>query len=60
MIRSKCISYEQGEKSTKYFLNLEKTKATKGIIRSLVDENDIEYTGTNEILKNIKVFYDKL
>ena len=60
IIRSKCLSYEQGEKSSKYFLNLEKTKATKGMIRSLVDENNIECTETKEILKNIEGFYEKL
>ena len=27
-VRSKCQRYEEGEKSTKFFLNLEKAKAT--------------------------------
>ena len=42
ILRSKCLSYEQGEKSTKYFLNLEKKRAIQGTIRSLVDDNNIE------------------
>ena len=32
-IRSKCNSYENGKKSTKFFLNLEKYCATQGCLR---------------------------
>ena len=35
-IRSKCNWYELGEKSTKFFLNLEKHRAIKSQIRSVV------------------------
>ena len=31
-VRSKCTWYEEGEKSTKYFLNLEKKRALRGQI----------------------------
>ena len=60
ILRPKCLSYEQGEKSTKYFLNLEKTKATKGTIRSLIDDDDIEITGSKDIIGKIKNFYMRL
>ena len=32
-IRSKCDWYQYGEKSTKYFLNLEKQKAVNGAVK---------------------------
>ena len=32
-IRSKCNWYQYGEKSTKYFLNLEKQKAVNGTVK---------------------------
>ena len=60
ILRSKCLGYEQGEKSTKYFLNLEKKKATTGTIRSLVDDNGNEHTKSKDILGNIKHFYKNL
>ena len=41
-MRSKCQWYEENEKSTKYFLNLEKQHAEKSTIRRLVtDEKDL-------------------
>ena len=60
ILRSKCLSYEQGEKSTKYFFNLEKNKSMKGTIRSLVGDDNIEITESSDILSNIKNFYVKL
>ena len=35
-IRSKCDWYENGEKSTKFFLNLEKYSATQGCLRTII------------------------
>ena len=32
-VRSKCRWYKEGEKATKFFLNLEKTKATQGTVK---------------------------
>ena len=32
-IRSKCVWYQYGEKSTKYFLNLQKQKAVNGTVK---------------------------
>ena len=40
-IRSKCDWYQYSEKSTKYFLNLEKQKAVNGTVKKII-KNDIE------------------
>ena len=34
-VRRKCQWYEEGKKSSKCFLNLEKTKATQGTVKKL-------------------------
>ena len=34
-MRSKCDWYEHGEKSSKFFLNLEKTRSTQNTIRNI-------------------------
>ena len=58
-IRSKCNWYEQGEKSSKFFLNLEKKHAVQGQIRSLlVDEKEINEQ--DQINKHLLSFYDSL
>ena len=42
-IRSRCDWYEYGEKSTKFFLNLEKYHATQSHIRSiLIDSKELK------------------
>ena len=38
-IRSKCLWYEEGEKSSKFFLNLEKRRVIQGQIRKLIVNN---------------------
>ena len=43
-IRSKCDWYKHGEKSTNFFLNLEKQQGTQNAIKKLVVD-DIEITG---------------
>ena len=49
-IRSKCDWYEHGEKSTKFFLNLEKKRGNQNQIRKLIiDEKEID--GDVEIFK---------
>ena len=49
-IRSKCDWYEHGERSTKFFLNLEKKRGNQNQIRKLIiDEKEID--GDVEILK---------
>ena len=42
ILRSKCQIYEEGEKSTKFFLGLEKKKAMSSTIDSLMVEGDKE------------------
>ena len=34
-VRRKCQWYEEGEKSTKFFLNLEKKRSVKALVRSV-------------------------
>ena len=58
-IRSKCEWYEHGEKSTKFFLNLEKKRGVQNRIRKLIVEEK-EITNHKEISKNIKAFYETL
>ena len=41
--RSKVTSYEKGEKSNKYFLNLEKKNKAKTHIRNLINDNETNF-----------------
>ena len=36
IVRSRCNWYEEGEKSSKYFLNLEKKRFTVGVVKKLI------------------------
>ena len=38
-IKSKCLWYERGEKSSKFFLNLEKRRDIQSQIRKLIVNN---------------------
>ena len=58
-IRSKCEWYELGEKSNKYFLNLEKRNAVTSTITKLTDEDKI-VTNQVEVLHDIEKFYKNL
>ena len=61
ILRSKVNWYEQGEKSTKYFLNLEKHSKSKTHIRKLIaPESDSEITEFAYIQKEIKALLPKL
>ena len=61
ILRSKLRWYEEVEKSTKYFLNLEDSNRTKTSIKKLVKPySAIEKSGFNEIQKEIKSFYQSL
>ena len=42
-VRTKTQWYEEGEKSSKFFLNLEKTKATWGILKKLCTDDHTEW-----------------
>ena len=57
--RHKCDCYEQGERSTKLFLNLEKQRSNQSRIRKLI-VNEKEINNKTEILNQIKLFYETL
>ena len=58
-IRSTCNWYELGEKSNKYFLNLEKRNAKASTITKLTD-NDKVVTNHKEVLTDIEKYYTNL
>ena len=58
-IRSKCNWYENGEKSTKFFLNLEKYRATQGCLRTII-ENKKELNDSQQINDALYNFYQTL
>ena len=60
IVRSQVRWFEQGEKSNKYFLNLEKLHNTGKTIRKLKDENNIEVTDHKIILKICEKYYQDL
>ena len=47
-IRTKCLWYEEGEKSSEFFLKLEKRRGIQGQIRKLIVSNQ-EITDQNKI-----------
>ena len=58
-IRSKVDFIEQGEKNTKYFLGLEKSRQTRKVINS-IKFNNTRLTDIHEILNAEKAFYKDL
>ena len=60
IIRSRTRWDEQGEKNTKYFLNLEKRQHFKTHIFKLKTNDDREITSSNAILEQGKMFYKNL
>ena len=58
-IRSKCDWYEQREKSTKYFLNLEKMRAKTSTL-TRIKKADTDITTKKDILAEIEHFYKSL
>ena len=58
-IRSRCQWYEEGERSSKFFLNLEKFNGTRIQIRKII-VNDQEIVDPNKILNEIRIFYESL
>ena len=56
-IRSRCQWYEEGEKSSKFFLNLEKFNGMQSQICKII-VNDQEITYPNIILNEIQIFYE--
>ena len=60
-MRSKVDWYEHGEKSSKYFLNLEKRNKTKSHLRKIVIGDSFnETTDPDQILSNLRNFYSSL
>ena len=55
-IRSKCDWYESGEKSTKFFLNLEKSCSSQGVVHS-ISKNKIRVKNQSEINNELYKFY---
>ena len=58
-IRSKCLRYEEGEKSSKFFLHLEKQRGIQDQIRKLIVNNQ-EITDLNKIQNELLFFYETL
>ena len=58
-IRSKCNWYEHGEKSSKFFLNLEKSRAVQNQIRNVLIDN-IEINNQKDINKKLYLYYKNL
>ena len=59
-MRSKTDWYEHGEKSTKYFLNLEKRNKAKSQIRKIITDDLRETSDPTIIMSNLKTFYGTL
>jgi len=63
LIQSRVQHYEEGEKSTKFFLNQIKPNKRKSTIRKLIVVNDDipeEVSGQKEIMNELKSFYSNL
>ena len=59
-IRSKIKWWEEGEQSTKFFHNLEKSRAKQKAWDKILDKNDQLQYGTSNILKRQVEFYKQL
>lgn len=58
--RSRAQYFLEGEKNSKYFFNLEKQKGSAKVISQLVREDGTIIKDPNQILKEEKIFYEKL
>ena len=58
LLGSKFEVNQYGEKSTKYFLNLEKQKAVNGTVKKII-KNDIEITDQLKIQHELRMFYEQ-
>ena len=58
-IRSKCNWYEHGEKSSNFFLNLEKSRAVQNQIRNVLIDN-IEVNNQKDTNKELYLYYKNL
>ena len=60
ILRAKCRWHNEGEKNTKYFLNLEKRHFKKGVINQLKIGENAFATTNKEILNECESFYKKI
>ena len=60
IIRSRANWYEQGEKSNKYFLNLEKSRGNKGTLRKIFTRTQSVSTNPKVIMQELRDFYSGL
>ena len=60
IVRSKATWYEKGEKSNKYFLNLETHKKAKNSVRKVLNEDCVLVTDPKKVLYEIEKFYSDL
>ena len=60
ILRSKAKWVEEGEKNTKYFLNLEKRNFNNTCIKTLFNKDNEEITDMKQILQEQKTFYENL
>ena len=60
MLRSRVRYEELGEKSTKYFFNLENRQFTNKVMNKIIEENGDGYTNTKDVLNCQKRFYQNL
>ena len=60
ILRARCRWHNEGEKNTKYFLNLEKRHYNRGAISQLKLENENFITTDKEILSECETFYKTL
>ena len=60
IIRSKATWYEKGEKSNKYFLNLETHKKAKSSVRKVFNREGVLITYPKKIRQEIHNFYSNL
>ena len=56
ILRTRTVLYEEGEKSAKYCLNLEKRRKSKTYIRKLIDSSGAEVTEPDFVLNTSKDF----
>ena len=60
IIRTRATWYEQGEKSNKYFLNLENSSGKKSSIRKIFMEDESSTSNPQVIMKELRSFYSNL
>ena len=59
-MRSRCLYYEEGDKNSKFFLNIQKHQAKKKCIERLRNEEGQLITDQKQIRKEEETFYKKL